>query len=399
MMNKKAVVRFSLLILFVFLFSLYSSYVSPVEASNANKELFEIQEKLKTSKQKVEESIKKEKSVIELIEDLNNSIKKKTEELEDYDKRISGTQSEISTLSQEISLLNSKLDSRKKHLKGRLRALYKQQYGGHALVLISARDYQDLIQKSKYISLIAHHDSKVINKYGTDLEEITSKKRKLESLNEELKTNKNIVRKMQKALQTDRIQKDKLLTTIRSTRKSYEKTIAELEKSSKKLLQMIEGLKKKRLPEAVTGKGFRSAMGLLPWPISGKVVIPFGTYKDPEYNITVFKNGIEIKPDKGEIPKAIAGGRVVYADWFKGYGMLLIIDHGSDYHTLYGNLSEIFLNTGDILTEGKDIGKIGISTLLNIPALYFEIRHKGKPVDPMEWLLRKSRTSNKIRIR
>ncbi len=399
MINKKSAVIFLLLILFVFLFSPGIFHLSPLEAANAKKELFEIQEKLKTNRQKVEESIKKEKSVIERIEDLNNNIKKKTEELEDYDKRISRTQSDISILSQEISLLNSKLVSQKEHLKGRLRALYKQQYGGHALILISARDYQDLIQKSKYVSLIAHYDSKIINKYGADLEEVISKKRKLEGLNDELKTNKNNVRKMQKALQADRIQKDKLLTMIRSTRKSYEKTITELEKSSKELLQMIEGLKKKRLPESVIGKGFRSSMGLLPWPVSGKVVIPFGTYKDPEFNITVFKNGIEIKPDRGEIPKAIAGGRVVYADWFKGYGMLLIIDHGNDYHSLYGNLSEIFLNTGDILTEGKDIGKIGTSTLLNFPTLYFEIRHKGKPVDPMEWLTRKSRTTNKIRIK
>jgi septal ring factor EnvC (AmiA/AmiB activator) len=77
----------------------------------------------------------------------------------------------------------------------------------------------------------------------------------------------------------------------------------------------------------------------------------------------------------------------------------LIIDHGSGYHSLYGNLSEIFLNTGDILIEGTVVGKIGKSELLTFHTLYFEIRHKGKPVDPAEWLGRNSRAAKKIRIK
>ena len=127
----------------------------------------------------------------------------------------------------------------------------------------------------------------------------------------------------------------------------------------------------------------------LPWPINGKVIVPFGKYKDPKFNITVFKNGIEIKAKEGYRPKAVAGGQVVFADWFKGYGQLLIINHGGGYHSLYGNLNEIFHETGDIIKQGTSIGKTGKSELLNVPSLYFEIRYKGKPVNPMKWLKRK----------
>jgi septal ring factor EnvC (AmiA/AmiB activator) len=109
-------------------------------------------------------------------------------------------------------------------------------------------------------------------------------------------------------------------------------------------------------------------------------------------NIPVFKNGIEISADDGEQPVAVSGGNVVYADWFKGYGLLLIINHGSGYHSLYGHLSEIFYRSGDIITKGTAVGNIGESGLLNVPSLYFEIRYKGKPVDPMQWLIR---TNNK----
>ena len=399
MIHKKSIIGVSLLLSFIVIFLVIPSPFTPLEAADAKKKLLEIEKELKTKKEKVKESIKKEKSVMERIEDINSDIKKKEQDISNYDKRISQTLSETNKLSAEISDLNKKLSSRQQHLKERLRSLYKQQYGGHALILISANDYQDLIKKSKYISMIAHYDSKVINIFSNDIQEIISKKQKLETLNATLKTDRSHAEQMQKSLQTDRIKKDQLLSIIRSKRKAYEKTIRELEESSKQLRDMMEKLKQKELPKSITGKGFASSKGRFPWPVSGKVVMPYGEYKDPEFNIPVFKNGIEIKPDTVENPKAIAAGRVVYADWFKGYGLLLIIDHGSGYHSLYGNLSEIFLKTGDILISGTVVGKTGQSGLMNFPTVYFEIRHKGKPVDPMAWLKKNSSTGKKVRIK
>ncbi len=145
------------------------------------------------------------------------------------------------------------------------------------------------------------------------------------------------------------------------------------------------------MPKSVIGRGFRTLKGHLPWPIDGKLLIPYGRYKDPKFDIIVFKNGVELKAEYGNKPRAIAGGRVVYSDWFKGYGMLLIINHGNGYHSLYGNLSEIYYERGDLINAGTALGKTGTSTLLNVPTLYFEIRHKGKPVDPMNWLRKKRR--------
>lgn len=399
MIRKKLIRHISLLIGYIVLISFFTLPLSPLEAADTKKELSDIQKELKTKKEQVKESIKKEKSVIENIEDIEQSIKQKEKELKNYDNRISQTRSEMLKLTEEIDALNNNLSSRQQNLKERLRALYKQQYGGHALILISAKDHQDLIKKSKYISMIAYYDSKMINQFAIDIEEILLKKNKLETLNAALTSDKKLTMQTQKALETDRIKKDKILSDIRSKRQSYEKKIEELEEASKKLRAMMDSLKEKKLPAAIAGKGFAALRGHLPWPVNGKVAIPFGKYKDTEFNITVYKNGMELKPENGEQPKAIAGGRVVYSDWFKGYGLLLIIDHGSGYHSLYGNLSEIFLNTGDILIAGTVVGNIGRSSLLNSPALYFEIRYKGKPVDPMEWLKGKGSAKERIRIK
>ncbi len=346
-------------------------------------------------KQKVKDALKREKSVLSEIEKIDRSIKKKQDELKYYDKRISHTQSKILRLAKEIHLFAGKLDKRKQYLKERLSALYKQRYGSNAIILISAKDYNDLIRRSKYISLIAYHDSRVMKKYSNELKELDFKKRNMEVLHKKLKENKDDAQKKKKELQTTRIKKDKLLVTIKSKRSLYEKAIKELEKSSKKLQEMIERLERKKVPKSVIGKGFRAYRGHLPWPLENKVLIPFGKYKDPKFKVPIFRNGIEIKAKEGDRPGAIAGGRVVYADWFKGYGLLLIISHGGGYHSLYGHLSEIFHETGDIIIKSTAVGTIGKSRLLNIPTLYFEIRYKGQPINPMQWLKRRDRRTRR----
>jgi septal ring factor EnvC (AmiA/AmiB activator) len=399
MVNGKWTCTFSLLVIFFLFPTLHDPSFSNAAVSKkklTEKKLSEVQRRLKTKKLKVKEALKKEQSILTKIENIDKSIQQKEKELKKFDRQISDTQTKILSTSKEIGVLTAKLNKRKKYLKNRLQELYKQQYGGYALLLFTARDYHDLIRKSKFISLVAHHDSRVINTDGDEIKEVNFKKRNLEILYQTLETSKSSAKVRKKALQTNRIRKNKLLTTVRSKRSSYERTVKELEESSQKLQEMIKKLEKEKVPKSVTGKGFRRLKGHLPWPVSGKVVVPYGKYKDPKFNITVIKNGIEIKAARREMPKAITGGRVVYADWFKGYGLLLIINHGSGYHSLYGNLSEIFHEPGDIINKGTAVGKIGKSSLLNIPTLYFEIRHKGKPVNPMRWLKRKTRSSNKL---
>ena len=127
----------------------------------------------------------------------------------------------------------------------------------------------------------------------------------------------------------------------------------------------------------------------MPWPVDGEILTRFGKYKDPEFNSIVIRNGIEIKAKPTDKPETVAGGRVVYAGRFEGYGNMVIIDQGDGYHSLYANLSKVSLKPGNIVAKGFEVGKIGKSKSLKIPALYFEIRYKGKPIDPGNWLGRK----------
>jgi len=375
--------------LLTFCFSFLIFHFSFLHASDPKKELQEIQKKLSEEKLRVKQTIKKEKSILQELEQINKLLREKRKELKYYERRLSETYSKIRTLENEISLLNGKLKTRKDLLNERLRTIYKQRHGDIAFILISAKDYQDLIKRSRYISYIAYYDSKLVRTYRDEIEDLNNKMEYMKVLQKELEINKNDVKKKTEEIQVDREKKNEMLASIKSRRSSYEEMIKELEESSKRLLEMIEKLKEKELPSSITGKGFRELKGYLPWPITGKVLIPYGKQKDPTFNIQTFKKGIEIEANIGDPVRAVSGGHVVYADWFKGYGLLLIINHGGGYHTLYAHLSEIFHKTGGIIKKGETVGKIGESGILNEPSLYFEIRYKGKPLDPLDWLKRR----------
>jgi septal ring factor EnvC (AmiA/AmiB activator) len=372
------------------LFSSHYSILHTSNPANPKKELKEIQKRLLQEKRKIKLSIKKEKSILEEIEHINKVLSKKLKELQYYNERLAQIRSKIKELENEIALLNIKLDKRKDLLKQRLRSLYKHQHGEIASILISAKDYQDLTRRIRYISLLAYYDSKLMKTYNEEINELNVKKNRLAILQKELEINKSNVKKKADEMEAERKKKDQLLASIRKKRDSYEAMVKELEESSKRLRNMIKKLESARLPPSIMGKkGFVALKRRLPWPINGEVIVPFGKYKDPKFNISTFRKGIEIRADIGDIVLSVAGGRVVYANWFKGYGLLLIINHGGGYHTLYAHLSEIFHKTGDIIKSRQAIGKIGETGLLNEPSLYFEIRYKGKPVNPLQWLRKK----------
>jgi len=394
MENKKHKIKSKPLLAFcffflVFHFSLFIIHFSFTYASDPQKELEEVQKKLKEQKRKIKQTIKKENSILEELEQINKALIKKRNELEFYTNKIAETGLKISKLEDEISLLEEKIKSRKEILKKRLRSLYKQQHGDITSVLISAKDHLDLSKKIKYIGLLADYDTKLIKTYSNDFAALNLKRQHLKILQEGFEENRTTAKKKTKELEAEQKRKDIILASIRKEREMHRKMIKELEDASEKLLGMIKELENKEPSFMITGKDFNALKGQLPWPIKGKILVPFGKYTDPKFNIPTFRKGVEIKGAIGDHVLSVAEGMVVYADWFKGYGLLLIINHGDGYHTLYAHLAEIFHKVGDIIKGRQAIGKIGESGITNEPNLYFEIRHKGKPLNPIEWLSRK----------
>jgi septal ring factor EnvC (AmiA/AmiB activator) len=125
--------------------------------------------------------------------------------------------------------------------------------------------------------------------------------------------------------------------------------------------------------------------GKVPRPIPGKVRQSFGRQVDPEFNTVTRRTGIEIAAERGTPVRAIAPGRVIFADWFRGYGQMAIVDHGGGSVSVSGFLDELKVAPGDAVSESQVIGTVGETGSFAGPGLYFELRQNGQPVDPEAW--------------
>ncbi len=130
----------------------------------------------------------------------------------------------------------------------------------------------------------------------------------------------------------------------------------------------------------------RLFQGKLGWPVQGRVGARFGKQLHPRFQTVTVRNGMEIEAPLDTPVGAVYDGQVVFASWFEGYGKLLIIGHPHNVYSLYGHLSEINVNEGDLVRRGKEVATVGDTGSISGPTLYFEIRENGIPVDPELWL-------------
>ena len=134
------------------------------------------------------------------------------------------------------------------------------------------------------------------------------------------------------------------------------------------------------------GQDIRTVQGALGWPVDGKVLETFGRQVDPKFSTITFNNGLKIAASAGTEVHAIFPGTVLFSQWFKGYGNLIILDHGNRVFSLYGNLKSPTVAVGGRVQAGQAIAGVGESEDAQLGYLYFEIRQDNKPEDPQKWL-------------
>lgn len=337
-------------------------------------------------REKLERAKKREHSMLGEIDDVNKKLNTVEIEFRRHKTRIKSIEADIKKVEAELSATRKNLDRGRAWIKRKLRAMHKHgQSGDLILLLTTSDDLSELLRRWKYLEAVTLYERKVVEGYSENIRLFEEKGKHLRDLHAELKKEEEKIRLTEATLLEKRSDKAVLLASLRKEKSENEKMLRELQEAAGRLLDVIRRLDEKDTYEA---KGFAALKGKLPWPVNGRIAIPYGSHKDPRLNTPVFRNGIYINAEDAAV-KAVYSGKIVFADWFKGYGNLLIVNHGEGHHTLYANLSEIFLKVGDIIKASEVIGRVGASGMLDAPALYFEVRYKGKPLDPAQWLKRK----------
>jgi murein hydrolase activator len=224
-----------------------------------------------------------------------------------------------------------------------------------------------------------------------NLTQIISKKREaISAILAEQSTQKNW-------LEQEKIQRRKLLSRISEQIAQQQQDVSKLKRDEKRLSALTreinelvsdknssQSLYNNKLPDAsIHGRLFASLKGHLNLPVRGELVSRFGS---PRSGKNITWKGLFIRSPNGKAVKAIASGRIVFADWFRGFGNLMIIDHGNSYMSLYGNNEAIYKQVGEVIRSGDTIATVGSSGGNLDSGLYFELRYKGKPFDPLSWI-------------
>jgi len=187
------------------------------------------------------------------------------------------------------------------------------------------------------------------------------------------------------ALRDHREARTALIASLQSELASGSEELGRLRRNEEELAQLLAGLRQELTDIALPAEeieSFASLRGALPWPTSGALLNRFGTSR-PQGDLKW--QGVLISAAEGVAVNAISHGRVAFADWLRGFGLLLIVDHGNGYMSLYGRNQSLFKEVGEWVSTGEQIAVVGEANASGPAALYFEIRHNGAPQNPTRW--------------
>ncbi|MBG23633.1 MAG: peptidase M23 [Idiomarinaceae bacterium] len=211
-----------------------------------------------------------------------------------------------------------------------------------------------------------------------ELEEVTAQ---VASEQQQLAQQKQQQEQQQQRLEQEKSEQQKLVRQLAQEQRQDQSRVAQLEQDQRELENVLAAIIA-ALRDEPQLDGLRQLKGKMSWPTQGNVQRIFGRSRSGG----VKWKGILIDAAEGTPVKAIADGRVIYANWMRGFGLLLVLDHGDGYMSLYGHNQTLLPNVGEVVRRGEEIARVGQSGGRESPALYFEIRLKGDPVNPTQWV-------------
>ena len=365
--------------------------------SQEQKRLQETQRQLKEEREKAAEARRRETSVLAELEEIDRRLAAKQREVKQLDEKIRRAQADIQGLRGEIRRLEGDRSSQQEALAQRLRTIYKVHAQGGALPLILSSD--DPVARAatvRQLARLAALDARIIREYRVTSDRLGEKRSREEAREAELASLRVDARREQQEVDREAGKRRVLLAKVRDERVYHERMVGELTEASRRLEAFIRDLqaKQRRLAKIPPpkggveppGTGFGTLRGRMPWPTDGRIVTAFGAQVHPRFGTRTFRNGVDIAANEGTDVAAVYAGNVVYTGWFKGYGNLIILDHGHEYYTLYAHVADILVREGDEVKQGQRIGTVGDTGSLAGARLYFEVRYQGKPLDPEAWL-------------
>ena len=344
-----------------------------------------IKQKIEKEQEKIASFSEKETKIIQGLNEIDASLNKTRIRVSALSDQIEQIEDRIKEIEKEKEAIEKRLQQNRNYAATRLNAYYRMKMLGRLEITGPPDSFFDFIIKQKNMEKIVESDLEILSRQIRNIEklenlkaEMDSKRQSKEELEDEL-TQQIAIKKNQS------IKKNAILNEIRRKKSLSKAAVASLEKAAERLEKQMEKLRSQHL-EKESAEKFSRHKGRLSMPVKGEIISKFGTKTSGDYKSFTFQSGIDIKVERGEPVRSVFHGKVMFAEWFRGYGNLMIINHGENYYTLYAHLEEFFKSRGDMVDAGEVVATAGDTGSIKGLCLHFEVRYHGEPVNPLKWL-------------
>jgi septal ring factor EnvC (AmiA/AmiB activator) len=301
------------------------------------------------------------------------------------DERIAAQQARLDDLNRQRDHLEAALKTQHDALAALLRSAYALGRNEELKLLLQQDDVAAIARVLAYHNYFQRAQIDQIDKLRGDLKQLADVQESIKTATNELAASRDARSAEGARLETERNERAQLVGTIDAKLRDQGARIAALGKNETALTELLDKLRDvfADIPKQLSGDApFASSRGRLAWPLQGKVVTAFGAGDESGRR----SSGLLVAVKSGTPVHAISHGRVAFADWLRGYGLMIIVDHGDGYLSLYGCNETLLKDVGDWVNAGEAIATSGASGGQKTPGLYFELRAKGQAVDPRGWL-------------
>lgn len=301
--------------------------------------------------------------------------------LEQVARNIHAVRADVETAAGECRQAEDRLDSHRQDVAVRLVAIYQQGEVHPAEVLFQSTSFTDFANRVYLLNQIARQDVRILGEFEGAQAEAQARRTALADQEQKLSQLQQQIAAERRRAEAQRGAAEQKKVSLLRDRAAWERALAELEEDSRGIEAMLQRLN--RTPGSADRTGWE---GGVEWPLRGRISSGYGYRRHPIFRVRRMHTGIDIAAPSGTPIRAAAGGTVVHASRWGGYGNCVIVDHGSNMATLYGHCSRFAVTEGQHVNRGDTIAYVGSTGLATGPHLHFETRRNGRPVDPTQYL-------------
>jgi len=329
-----------------------------------------------------------QRGLLDALEAADRSVAALEDETARNEREVAAAEDAERVAAARLPALEEKLASTRAAMAGRVVALYETGELGPAQLLFAAQSLRQLLERVRVLSLLLEHDRLLVARARTEQADLDAARREAIATGERAQRALAELAERRGQLAAEREEKQRLLARVRGDRAREAAALAELEQAAQALEQTLAELGEapQPMPALPEGPSFASLRGRLPAPVDAPIGRGFGRQVDAQFLTQVFHKGVDFEAGRGTEVRAVAAGVVRFAGWFRGYGRMVILDHGDRFFTVHGHLDELRVAVGDAVEAGRVLGTVGDTGSLSGPRLYFEVREGGRAVDPRDWL-------------